>query len=205
MFFRHGMLAVAGVVVAVALLAAVGTASANRLSVSETTIRGRSNLIEFVGSEPRFIVRCASASSTGTITRTIAKVEGTRIGGITEFGASMCVGAGFAVTTRALNMPWPGFYVSYSGTLPEITGLTGRSTVAWTLGIPALNTTCTFEGSVFGLSPVSRGVITTGRILTELTTLRLIESTGPFRMVCPTVGTLTGEGMATTPVTVTLI
>lgn len=197
---RYGKLAVATVLVAAAL---AGTASADRgIAVSETNISGTSRLIVFRSTSGiEFTLRCTTVTSRGISERTIVKVEGTRAGSITGFTATNCTSNLGIATTLALNLPWPGYYVAFLGTLPGITGLQGRSTVRFSLNFPGIGISCTYEGSVYGLAPVSRGVISSGRILTELTTLRYVAGS----MLCPPTATVEGEAMATTPVTVTLI
>lgn len=204
--FQPSKLAVATVVAAAALLASVGIASADRgIAVSETRIRGTSRGLTFRStSEPAVTIICTNLTIAGTSTSTIAKVEGTRSGAITEFITSGCTTSGGGlVSFTTQNMPWPGYYVSFLGTLPDITGLKGRTTVRFGISYPFLgmNINCTYEGSVYGLSPVARGVISRGTILTEQTTVNYVA--GSF--LCPRTATLEGEGIATTPVTVTLI
>ena len=202
--FRYGKLAVAAVVVGAALAAVVGTASASRgIAVSETRIRGASRLVVFRStSEPAITVRCLELRLAGTSTSTIAKVAGTRAGSITEYSVLGCTSnIGEAVTTLAQNLPWSGYYVAFLGSLPGITGLKGRTTVRFSLFFTGLGISCTYEGSVYGLSPVVNSVVSSGRVLTEETNLSYVAGS----VFCPRTATLEGEATTVTPVTVTLI
>ncbi|HYV14477.1 MAG TPA: hypothetical protein VE972_00465 [Conexibacter sp.] len=192
-----------------AAVLAVGTSTSMALrsiGVSEINLRGRSRALTFRGTEERSFRVVCEVTGTLTMARAITKVEGTRVGSTTnlEIPVSSCRAEGGSVTEfTALRLPWSDVYVSFLGTLPEITGFKGRETIAFLLGIRSIvgQISCLYEGTVFALVTVSRREISTGRIIGEETGMPLISGS-PF---CPRRGTVEGTGETSPSVRITLL
>jgi len=99
---------------------AVGTASAGRLSISSQNITVSFNNLEF-GTEGLATFSC-NFTLEGTLhSRTIVKQSETLIGFIRRVTTSNCRSP---TTILAATLPWHSRYVSFSGSLPDITLLT---------------------------------------------------------------------------------
>jgi len=99
---------------------AVGSASARTLSISNQQIRSTFRSMEF-GVEGLGTDRCDVTLEGSLHSRTIVKAVGTLLGYITRVTTANCT-----LTTAILGVPWHVRYVSFSGTLPNITLLTVR-------------------------------------------------------------------------------
>jgi hypothetical protein len=115
------LLALAGTAAIVAMASSV--ASATRLATNESHFVIAWTPLEFQasGASPA-TVRCNVTLGGSFHSRTISKVAGQLIGAITEAIVNTCSGG----TARALTekLPWHVQYGSFSGTLPNITGVT---------------------------------------------------------------------------------
>lgn len=116
---QKGKLLLAGLTAAFILASAVGTASANRLSVDERNFRVTWTMLEFVA-EGHETVLCAVTLEGSFHSNTIAKVEGSLIGHITRaIKGATCTGGAATILTATL--PWHVTYESFGGILPNIT------------------------------------------------------------------------------------
>jgi hypothetical protein len=104
----------------VVLGALVSTASAGRLESSSQTLRANFTSVRF--QMPEGIVDCQVTLSGSLHSRTISKVPGTLIGFINDARLGPCVNPGTA-TILTETLPWHVRYLSFSGTLPNITRL----------------------------------------------------------------------------------
>jgi hypothetical protein len=105
------------------VLVAVGTASANRLSFTNTGIRIVWPEMAFVGegASGGFTVRCPVTLEGTLHSGTITKVTNLLIGHITRAAIGECEGGRVRLLMETL--PWHIRYESFSGTLPRITGI----------------------------------------------------------------------------------
>jgi len=107
----------------IALMAlSVSTAPARNMSVSNQSFRVTFNDLEFTAGEIRNDCRVTLEGSLHS--RTMPKVEGTLIGYITRVQTGQCT-VGTTILTETL--PWHISYLSFSGTLPEITTIIIRA------------------------------------------------------------------------------
>jgi hypothetical protein len=106
---------------AIVLAAAVSSASANRLAISVSSQRAVWRSMNFTGTFG-VTVSCPVTLEGTLHSRTISKISGLLIGYITtaRVGEASCTGG----TARALTetLPWHVQFVSFTGTLPNITG-----------------------------------------------------------------------------------
>jgi hypothetical protein len=108
---------------AVVLMAAVGTATARRLSINERQFKlmWPAPLSDSGGGE--ITAECAVTLEGSFHSATISKVSGALIGYIHQVGLpGRCTSGGMTVLRETL--PWHIRYVSFSGTLPSITAMT---------------------------------------------------------------------------------
>lgn len=100
------------------------TATANRLSVSETTYRMTSAAGEFENGEGGERVRCPITLSGSFSSRTFAKVNGAAIGRLStmRIGESSCTEE-TELRVEASGLPVNLEYTGFEGTLPNITGV----------------------------------------------------------------------------------
>ena len=139
-----------------------------------------------------------------TLAASTAKVSGTQMGRVTRWAPNQetCRSSfGGSATFTALNVErteqWHINYESFSGTLPEITGITfwiENSQFLWT--VPSLSIQCLFEGRLFMRAGFEARRITSLATLPERTSLALIRDLNRSRM-CGT--SLTFRGSFTTP------
>jgi hypothetical protein len=124
-------LALAGLAAAMLLLAAVGSSSANRLSVNEEAFKivwalplsgGEIENGELGGRREEPTVECAVVVHGSFHSTTFAKVEGALVGSVTEATVGECEGGG-GMTVLRETLPWHLRYDSFSGTLPLIGGI----------------------------------------------------------------------------------
>ncbi len=186
---------------AVALGALVGTASANRLSFSSSTLRGTWASTEFAGGFGT--VRCSMTIEGSLHSRSIVKTAGALIGYITRASIGPCATGSATVLTATL--PWHIRYSSFSGTLPNISRITanvigmGLQIREPTLGITCLATSTAAEPVIIIIVREAGGIIV------------IIVWGGEIETSCGLKGTLGGSSNAptvlgaTTRITVTLI
>lgn len=151
------LLAVACALLAMSL--AGGTSMANRLSV---------NSIPFIlAFSPMFFndlatVDCEEIIFTGRFhSRTFTKTPGLLLGTITEMATGTCRGG----TISALNetLPWHFQYVSYTGTLPNIT-LIDFHIVGATIGATAVGVTCLYRTTAANPAGIEATLEAGGRV-----------------------------------------
>jgi hypothetical protein len=157
---HRNRLVLAGLGASLLLAMAVGTASANRLSV-------RSQAFSTVWTPLSFsfggaVIRCNVTLSGSFESTTISKVAG-RIGAVTGASANTCSGATVTVLTETL--PWDVNYVSFAGTLPRISSIRvslvgARFAIDPEGALPAclVGTTATYPA--FGIAHFSGGTVT---------------------------------------------
>jgi hypothetical protein len=118
----HGRLALAGLTAAFVLAAAVSTASANRLSLSERGFQTIWTAPLSGGGGGEIASECQITLRGSFHSATLAKVAAALVGHI--FGATVgsCITGGTTVLRETL--PWHLRYQSFTGTLPRITGVT---------------------------------------------------------------------------------
>lgn len=128
--------------------ALVGTASANRLSVSNQNIRATWTSLELINSSAGVDVRCPVTLEGSLHSATISKVAGALIGYINRATTGTCTGG--AATVLQETLPWHNTYQGFTGTLPNITTINttvvrpGFKVTASFFGIPV---TCTYRTS----------------------------------------------------------
>jgi hypothetical protein len=105
---------------ALLLVSAVSSASARSLSTSSQTLRTTWTNLEFTNAFGFGFIRCAVTLEGSFHSRTIGKVLNSLIGAITRADVRACTG-GEAIPQA---LPWHVQYGGFSGTLPNITGLT---------------------------------------------------------------------------------
>jgi hypothetical protein len=106
-----------------ALTIAIGSASANRLSLSSQTIRATWTSLRFTNTVNSTTILCPLTLEGSFHSATIVKTRGALIGYITRATVrNPCTGGTTSIKTASL--PWHVRYVGYSGELPRITLLT---------------------------------------------------------------------------------
>jgi hypothetical protein len=204
---------------ALVLASTVTAASARSLSVSESSFSATWASLEF--SVPGVTtIRCRVTLEGSFHTRTIAKVARALIGAITRaIAAHPCTnGEGWADNGteptpggRINRLPFHVTYESFTGTLPNITGINLLlSRVSFVIQSGGL---CTgrygrTEDNITGLASVTGGRVGTLTPVAGRNTARLVTRIGGI--LCPETGTFTGTGNVTSlsagaAVTVTLI
>ncbi len=120
----HVRLPLAALAATVVLTAAVATASAGRLSVSNGQFRAIWSTLELSNSASEGTVRCPLTVEGSFHSATISKTTGAKIGVATRavVGNSVCTGGRASIDQETA--PWAITYQSFTGTLPNITGVT---------------------------------------------------------------------------------
>jgi len=157
---KLGKLLLAVVGATVLLGALVATASAGRFEISSQSGRGTWVTMNFGGGFGT--VECEVVLEWTFHTRSITKTAGSLIGYVTAGNVSRCA-RGNATVNRG-SLPWHVRYTSFTGTLPNITGLSATVTGAeWTTREPTFGITCTVraaESSTIGTFTLSSGIVT---------------------------------------------
>jgi hypothetical protein len=109
-------------IVAIALFAAVTTASANRLSIDDQNFTMTWEPLTFVFSEVP-LMSCNLTISGSLHSSTILKTNGLLIGHITSASIAGCA-EGAAATVLLADLPWHVRYDAFEGTLPRINAVT---------------------------------------------------------------------------------
>jgi hypothetical protein len=117
---RHIRLLLTGLAATAILAAAVGTATANRLALSNNAIRVVWRSLELSNSVSTNVVRCAVTLEGSFHSRTIEKIANKLIGYITRANVqnNQCTGGRATVLNETL--PWHLTYNSFTGRLPII-------------------------------------------------------------------------------------
>jgi hypothetical protein len=117
---RHIRLLLTGLAATAILAAAVGTASAERLELSNQQIRVVWTSLELSNSINGNIVRCAVTLEGSFHSRTIAKIRDKLVGYITRANVqnNQCTGGRATILNETL--PWHLTYQSFTETLPAI-------------------------------------------------------------------------------------
>jgi len=121
-----GKLLLAALTASLILAIGVGTASAsNGIRLTATSgslarVRADTRALTFSGGG--FEVIC-EVSRTLSLRETIAKVERTVAGGVTDVRVANCRGGNARVLAPEAARPWPVRYISFAGTLPNITSV----------------------------------------------------------------------------------
>jgi hypothetical protein len=121
--YSHSKLLLAGLTAGLLMAVAVGSASANRLSVSNQTFRAVWSPLTFFGEGGISAeVRCPVTLEGSFHSGTIAKVVGALIGHVTSAisGSGAACARGSSTVLRE-TLPWHVTYEGFSGTLPRIT------------------------------------------------------------------------------------
>lgn len=175
-------LTLALLVAAVALGACVSGASANRLSLSNTTWRAVFG--EPVGEPPIHVIACAATFEGSFHTATFAKTISSLIGYITRAAIREETCRGGRLRALRETLPWHLRYEGFEGTLPII-----RAIAAAAIGVAILAEFAAFPGSscLIRTTPEEPAHIifprntTTGVISFRFDETRFIRTTG----ICP--------------------
>jgi hypothetical protein len=198
---RHIRLLLTGLAATAILAAAVGTASAQRLSISNQQIRVVWRNLELSNTSTANVVRCPVTLEGSFHSRTIVKVRELLIGYITRARVSNEVCTGGRATILQEKLPWHLTYQSFRGTLPRIEEiLLNLIRAGFLIEIPGVNN-CAATTS---LANPARGIAllntTTGQVtgLRADETARIPLSTAPGGFACGLgSGFFTGTGAVT--------
>ncbi len=112
--------ALAALGAALTLAAAVGSASANRLSYSETRFRIIWTSLTFSGSGGGFVITCPVTLEGSFHSATLAKVREAQVASITRATVNNERCTEGQATILGESLPWTVTYQSFGGTLPTI-------------------------------------------------------------------------------------
>jgi len=144
----------------VLLGALVSSASARNFSLSEQSGTALWRSLRFAGGFET--IECEVRISGSFHTRTMTKTVGSLVGYVTE-GTILRCSRGSATINRG-SLPWHIRYRSFTGTLPNITGVSATTTgVEYTIREPIFGVTCTVRretSSTIGSFTISGGTIT---------------------------------------------
>lgn len=192
-------LALAGLAAALLMSLAVGSAGANRLSLSSNTFRAVYTPLRFFGEGGiEAEVRCPVTLEGSFHSTTIVKTPGVLVGAVTKasVGAkSTCTGG--AATILAATLPWHVTYLGFTGILPRIGGvILGLARTAFLVEI-GLGTSCLYEEQGTARADGTANVESNGAItgLTADNAIRLRLVRGTFG--CPSEGGFEGTGTTT--------
>jgi hypothetical protein len=198
---KQGRLLLAGLTSALLMAIAISAASANRLATNEQQVRLIFSPMVFTGEGIEPPVRCPVTLEKSFHSKTIAKVLESLIGYVTKVTVGTCTGGTARANTETL--PWHIRYGGFTGTLPNIVTLLGKSIrTSFTIAARAIPVPCRYTpSSVTGTTNVGAGGRVTGLTITG----RGIASE---TFGCPR-GSLEGTASVTTgsggTVTVTLV
>jgi hypothetical protein len=213
---RHIRLLLTSLAATAILAAAVGSATANNLRVSNQQIRVTWTGLGLSNNVTRGTVRCPVTLEGSFHSATIRKVAGALIGYISRAavgrGQPPCTGGNATINQESL--PWHLTYGSFGGTLPRITTLTLNLIRASFIVAPNEGNTCrattTIENPGVGIATrdTTTGAIT-GLRADESRSIPLVN--GPGGIFCGLgEGRFSGTGAVallgtTNPISVTLI
>jgi len=197
---RHIKAAIAVAAAAIALFAAVGTASAARLSMTESRFLAGWSSMSFAIAETT--VRCPAIIEGSFHARSFSKTSGTLVGYVrlAYVPSEQCTGGG--VTVNEETLPWHVRYESFTGTLPSITGVRFQI-IGATLRGEILGIRCQYITSATEPLVIRAGV--TSGAMRELEPLRerTIRGTGG---ICPNAALSGASATAeSNPITIRLI
>ncbi len=121
---RHIRLLLTSVAATAILAAAVSTATANRLAITNQQIRAVWANLEFFNTVTEGTVRCPVTLEGSFHSRTIVKVRGLLVGYVTRALVSNDVCTGGRATVLSETLPWHLTYNTFAGTLPNIGSVT---------------------------------------------------------------------------------
>lgn len=177
----------------VVLGALVGTASANRLSVSTSAFRDTWTSAEFSGGFGT--IRCSLTLEGSLHSATFTKTAGALVGFITRASVGPC--ASGSATILAASLPWHVQYESFAGVLPEIeTTTTNVIGAAFQLEEPVFGITCLATSTTS--NPIKRALKWLGHLLKK------VRLSGTVRCG-PLTATIGGESSTNSAMTLTLI
>ena len=190
----HAKLLLAGLTAALVLATAIGTASANRLSLSERQFQIIWSTPLSSGGGGDTTAECAITLTGSFHASTFQKVVGALLGFVNTAAvgrAETCTRG--AMTVLRETLPWHLTYDSFTGRLPAITGVTVQTIgasfqIEEGFGIRCLFRTTTTNPNRFTANLDGSGTVTFLRAGETET----IPMTGGI--LCPTTGRFTGEG-----------
>jgi hypothetical protein len=186
---RRTKLIIGALTVAIALTAAVASASANRIETSEQQFLVLFRELTFSGGGANVI--CPVNLEGSFHSKTLSKVNEQLVGYITEGVAHLPCQQGSA-TVQTSSLPWHIHYESFTGTLPNITGINQRSDNGGFI-VEVFGAQCLYEATA--ASPFKATIVVSGGTVTGL---RVNETAAvPKRsggILCPGSGTLRGTG-----------
>ncbi len=121
---RHIRLLLTSLAATAILATAVSTATASRFSVSNQQFRAVWANLEFGNTAVAGTIRCPVTLEGSFHSRTIPKQQGLLVGYVTRALVSNPVCTGGRATVLSELLPWHLTYQSFTGTLPNITGVT---------------------------------------------------------------------------------
>lgn len=190
---------------AIVLSLAVGAASVNRIAQSEQNFKQTFAELTFSESGGGFAVICPVTMEGSFHSKTISKVAEALVGYVKTATVGTCREGRARVLTETL--PWHIRYESFSGTLPNITGINLRLVGAAFAIEKGLSVVCLAKTSA--TNPAKGTINVTGGSVTglDVNSAATIPTTGAF---CPFAnGKFAGHSNVTTPtggsITVTLV
>jgi hypothetical protein len=173
----HTRMLLGALTAAIVLATAIGTASANRLSISNRNFRQVWSPLSFTTEREGEGVRIAcNVTLEGSFHyNTIAKRLGALLGYVTKATVGHpCSGAGEAWANNGIeesrlgsaipnSLPWHITYEGFEGRLPEISGVRLLLVPRFTLRAPIANL-CGYEGNAEGVVKLGRGGVATSII-----------------------------------------
>ncbi len=198
---RHIRLLFAGLAVTAMLVAAVGTASAQKLSISRSAIRVVWRSLEFSNSTTANVVRCAVTLEGSFHNETMEKPRDLLVGYITGSNVqnNQCTGGRATVLNETL--PWHLTYRSFSGILPIIqTLLFNLIRAGFIYEIPGVNSCKVITSIANPARTITNLNTTTGRVegLRADETARIPLVNGPGGFACSLgTGNFAGTGAMT--------
>jgi hypothetical protein len=204
----HAKLTLAALAAAILLAAAVGTASANRISLSNRNIRVAFNPLIFTSSPEGTTISCPVTIEGSFHSATLAKVANALVGFISRasVGKPSCTSepSGYDALVDQSSLPWHIRYVSFSGTLPLFTAVRLSLHTPRFILLGPFGVTCTYAGAMQG--EARRGGTSTELSANSSPSIPL--TAGGF--LCPPAGRLSGQARVTllgtnTDITIRLI
>jgi hypothetical protein len=201
--FAIGMIAAAYV-----LLALSGSATANRLSLSNRNIRWM--YTEYTSTNNAGVsISCAVTFEGSFHSATLAKVRGALIGHLTRVTSRSGCSGGGDIVFLAETLPWHLRYASFAGTLPNISSIS-VDVIGFAWRYPGFGGTCLYRSTAEGPARfiLNRGPEGGVRTVTADPTVGVPFVSGEF--ICPETINYRGTGTmsllgTTNTITVTLI
>ena len=172
---------VPGLVAAIILAAAVGTASARNLSASNQNIRVTWASLELSNNVNSTTIRCPVTLEGSFHSRTLVKSVGSLTGLITRVAINNASCTNGRVTVLTGTLPWHLTYQGFTGTLPNIATIR-FSIIGGAFEIETGSNTClalgTSEEPAGGIATLGAGREVTGLRADETRRIRLRNGTG---------------------------